>query len=69
MLGVLLPTLSQQQALRDDPRDRFASGRFLREGNFRWLFVTVIALSLAMLAWVALMERDAPQAVKECGSS
>jgi len=42
---------------------------FLRQGNFRWLFVTVIALSLAMVAWLVLMERDTPRAAKQRGPS
>lgn len=34
---------------------------FLRASNFRLLFTIMIAFSLALLAWVALMEREAPQ--------
>jgi MFS family permease len=35
---------------------------FLHQGNFRWLFVAMMVLSVAMLVWVVLLERDAPRA-------
>ncbi len=35
---------------------------FLHQGNFRWLFVAMMVLSVAMLAWVVLQERDAARA-------
>ena len=35
---------------------------FLQMGNLRWLFVAMMVLSVAMLAWVVLLERDAPRA-------
>ena len=31
---------------------------FLRRADLRWLFMAMLALSLAMFAWVALMERE-----------
>jgi len=34
---------------------------FLREGNLRLLFMMMLVLSLALLAWVGLMERVAPK--------
>jgi len=36
---------------------------FLRRGNLRWLFVAMMMLSVAMLVWVVLLERDAARAV------
>ncbi len=36
---------------------------FLRWGDLRWLFAMMLALSLAMFAWVVLRERQAPPIV------
>jgi MFS transporter, FHS family, glucose/mannose:H+ symporter len=36
---------------------------FLRQGNLHWLFVAMMVLSVAMLAWVVLLERDTARAV------
>ena len=36
---------------------------FLRQGNLRWLFFSMMVLSAAMLAWVVMVERDSPHAV------
>ncbi len=35
---------------------------FLHQGNFRWLFIAMMVLSVAMLAWVVLLERAKPPA-------
>ena len=35
---------------------------FLHQGNLRWLIVAMMVLSVAMLAWVVLLERDAARA-------
>ena len=35
---------------------------FLHQGNFRWLFVSMMMLSVAMLVWVVLLEHDSPRA-------
>jgi MFS family permease len=36
---------------------------FLHQGDLRWLFVAMMVLSVAMLAWVVLLELDAARAV------
>ncbi len=38
---------------------------FLRASNFYLLFMMMLALSLALFAWVALMEREAPQSAPQ----
>jgi MFS transporter, FHS family, glucose/mannose:H+ symporter len=38
---------------------------FLHQGNFRWLFVAMMVLSVAMLTWVILLERDEPRAARD----
>ncbi|MFZ1941836.1 MAG: MFS transporter [Terracidiphilus sp.] len=38
---------------------------FLHQGNLRWLFVSMMMLSAAMLVWVVLLEHDSPRAGPE----
>jgi len=42
---------------------------FLRQDNLRWLFIAMMALSVAMLARVVLLERDAPREAPKRKSS
>jgi MFS transporter, FHS family, glucose/mannose:H+ symporter len=42
---------------------------FLRQGDLHRLFAAMFALSLAMVAWVTVMERDAPQSARASGPS
>jgi FHS family glucose/mannose:H+ symporter-like MFS transporter len=42
---------------------------FLRQGNIHWLFVAMMVLSVVMLAWVVLLERDPLRATFDRNSS